>query len=190
MTPRLEIIDGVLYADGLPVWEENPTFDMSRAPNQIYHQTVLFNLGYALKSWLTDHPVGNVFISPVDVHVPGGRTVEPDLFVMSESDMALYLSEEEPPSVIKAVPIFIAEILSPRTANYDRHRKRELYEKVGVREYLIVDARAKAVEQYVLGDVGGYGPPEVADETQRVLSSVLTADGEPFGFDVACLFEA
>ena len=180
MTPKLEIIDGVLYADGLPVWEKNPNFDMSPAPN-LFHQMTVLALGSWLKDWLSTHPLGSAFISPLDVHLPGGRTVQPDVFVISKEDMTTYLAADEPPSAIQAVPVFIAEVLSPRTANY---------ENVGVGEYLIVDARAKTVEQHVLREEGGYGPAEVADETQRVLSSVLTADGEPFGFDVAQLFEA
>ncbi|MCH7640248.1 MAG: Uma2 family endonuclease [Bacteroidetes bacterium] len=190
LTPRLEIIDGVLYADGLPVWEENPTFDISPAPNPIYHQQAVLNLAFLLKGWLSAHAVGEVFVAPVDIHLPGGQTVEPDVFVMTPQDMELYHQADEPPGIIKAVPLFVAEVLSPRTATYDRHGKRELYENVGVREYLIVDARAKTVEQYVLTEEGVFADPEEADETQRVLSAVLTADGEPFGFDVARLFEA
>lgn len=188
MTPRLEVIDGVLYADGLPVWEENPDFDMAPAPNPIYHQDALGRLYRAVAAWLDDHPGPRVFFAPADVRLPGGRAVEPDLFVVAAADMAPYLAEEDPPAAFEAVPVFVAEVLSPRTASYDRHAKRRLYEEAGVREYWIVDARARRIEQYVL-EGERYGEPDVADEGQRVLSVVLDTGGEPFGLDVVRLFE-
>lgn len=189
MTPRLELIDGVLYADGLPVWEDNPDFDVPPAPNPIFHQDALASLYRRLADWLDEHTVGRAFFAPVDVRLRDGRTVEPDVFVIATVDLERYLATGEPPSAFEAVPVFIAEVLSPRTASYDRNEKRQLYEEAGVGEYWIVDARARTVEQYVLeGD--RYGAVSVADEGQRVLSAVLTAGGAPFGFDVADLFRS
>ena len=48
------------------------------------------------------------------------------------------------------VPRFIMEVLSDSTEQYDRNEKMELYKKVEVAEYWIVDWRKKQVEIYVL----------------------------------------
>ncbi len=48
------------------------------------------------------------------------------------------------------VPRFIMEVISDATEPYDRNEKKELYRKVEVAEYWIVDWRKKQVEVYVL----------------------------------------
>lgn len=48
------------------------------------------------------------------------------------------------------VPRFIMEVLSDTTEQYDRNEKMELYKKVEVAEYWIVDWRQKLVEIYIL----------------------------------------
>lgn len=48
------------------------------------------------------------------------------------------------------VPRFIMEVLSDTTEQYDRNEKMELYKKVEVAEYWIVDWRQKQVEIYIL----------------------------------------
>ncbi len=47
------------------------------------------------------------------------------------------------------VPRFVMEVLSEATEEYDRTEKMELYRKVGVSEYWIVDWRKKKVEIYL-----------------------------------------
>lgn len=48
------------------------------------------------------------------------------------------------------VPRFIMEVLSDSTEQYDRNEKMELYKKVEVAEYWLVDWRKKQVEIYIL----------------------------------------
>ncbi len=47
------------------------------------------------------------------------------------------------------VPRFVMEVLSDSTEEYDRNEKMEIYKKVGVSEYWIVDWRKKQVEIYM-----------------------------------------
>jgi len=54
------------------------------------------------------------------------------------------------------VPDFIVEILSPAKKKNDRGIKFDDYAAHGVAEYWIVDADARTVEQYVLGNQGDY----------------------------------
>lgn len=47
-------------------------------------------------------------------------------------------------------PDFVVEILSKKTAKYDRGVKRDDYAAHGIREYWIVDPSRKQIEQYLL----------------------------------------
>jgi Uma2 family endonuclease len=58
-------------------------------------------------------------------------------------------------TVIHPVPDFIIEILSPGTKKHDRGAKFDDYAAHGVKEYWIVDADERTVEQYILPAGGG-----------------------------------
>ena len=47
------------------------------------------------------------------------------------------------------IPRFVMEVLSDATEEYDRNEKMDIYRKVGVSEYWIVDWRKKQVEIYM-----------------------------------------
>lgn len=67
------------------------------------------------------------------------------------------------------VPRFVMEVLSDTTEEYDRNEKMELYKKVEVAEYWLVNWRKKEVEIYVLS------PDETSmDEAEYKLMSVVT----------------
>ena len=51
---------------------------------------------------------------------------------------------------IFGTPDLVVEILSRGTARYDKGRKKDIYERFGVREYWIVDPLSMSVEQYAL----------------------------------------
>lgn len=72
------------------------------------------------------------------------------------------------------VPRFIMEVLSDATEQYDRGEKMELYKKVEVAEYWIVDWRKKQVEIYVLS------PDEnsIDDAEYKLLSTVTEQNKE------------
>ena len=50
---------------------------------------------------------------------------------------------------IIGVPTLIIEILSPFTATHDLIRKLNLYQKVGVKEYWVVDPEEKTINVYL-----------------------------------------
>ena len=67
------------------------------------------------------------------------------------------------------VPRFVMEVLSDSTEHYDRNEKMELYKKVEVAEYWIVDWRKKQVEIYILS------PDENSiDDAEYILISTVT----------------
>lgn len=53
---------------------------------------------------------------------------------------------------IHGAPDLVVEIISPSTAKNDKSIKKDVYAKCGVREYWIVSAGDKSVEQYLLQD--------------------------------------
>ena len=53
---------------------------------------------------------------------------------------------------VHGAPDLVVEILSPGTTKNDRGRKKDDYEKYGVKEYWIVEPANKTVEQYILQD--------------------------------------
>ncbi len=71
------------------------------------------------------------------------------------------------------VPRFIMEVLSDSTEKYDRGSKMELYKKVEVAEYWLVDWRKKKVEIYLLS------PNEkTVDEMEYILYKTVTKENK------------
>lgn len=72
------------------------------------------------------------------------------------------------------VPRFIMEVLSDSTEEYDRNEKMELYKKVEVAEYWLVDWRKKQVEIYILS------PDEnsIDDAEYKLVSTITESNKE------------
>jgi Uma2 family endonuclease len=146
---RYEVIQGDLY--------------MSPAPRP-RHQRVVKRLAHRLDTFLESQPLGEVFISPIDVILPDlADPVQPDLVFVS-ADRVHIVSEAR----IEAPPDLIVEVLSSRTAARDRTLKFDVHARAGVREYWIIDPEpdARTIEVYVLrGDAyalaATFGPGDV-----------------------------
>ena len=57
---------------------------------------------------------------------------------------------------IHGAPDLVVEVLSTTTARFDRGRKKDAYEKAGVKEYWIVDTFSRFVEVYLLNEKGRF----------------------------------
>ena len=130
---------------------------LKRPATTLPHQGIVGNLICTLSPWVEQRQLGKVFLSPLDVHLPSGDIVEPDL---------IYISNENRHIVkdwIFGVPELLVEIISPESVERDRTVKRELYARNGVREYWIVDGEAETVEVLTLAgdryDVHAIGTP-------------------------------
>lgn len=93
------------------------------------------------------------FYAPTDVVFDEQNIVQPDLLIVCDKNK---VTEKN----IQGAPDLVVEILSPSTALKDKREKRALYERFGVREYLIVYPEEELVERLLLDD-GRYGAPEV-----------------------------
>lgn len=118
---------------------------MAPAPT-VSHQRALFNIASALRQFASQTGLGEVFIAALDVVLPSGDVIQPDIFLLN----ARQVERIGEANRVEEVPPFLVEILSPGSVKHDTVRKRELYEKSGVREYWIVDVKERTVTQLVL----------------------------------------
>ena len=121
----------------------------------VFHQSALSNVFMALCDSVEEtalektaggEKVDRLFLKPLDVALPSGDVVQPDLFFLAVADAKRAHKEER----VRCAPLFAVEILSPATARHDALTKRALYEKNGMREYWIVDAEERIIWQFVL----------------------------------------
>ena len=139
---RHEIIDGDHYVNPAP---------------STYHQTVSRRLQYQLYTQIELAGRGVVYDAPVDVQLTDHDIVQPDLVVVLAPRTQMIT-----PTKIKGIPDLLVEILSPSTASHDATLKKQLYERVGVAEYWIVDPDNHTLDQLVLAD-GRYERRPAAD---------------------------
>jgi Uma2 family endonuclease len=135
---RHELIDGEHY--------------VTPSPN-LGHQRILGKLYLVIGNYLVANPIGEVFFAPLDVVMSQYDVVEPDLLYVSGERAAAVLVPEH----VRGVPDLIVEIASTGTRKRDQTIKRALYERMGVREYWIVDPKSEVVHVYRRGDAG-FGP--------------------------------
>ena len=79
-----------------------------------------------------------VFLTDRDIYMPDGALVTDP--------------RQLRPDGVHGAPALAVEILSFRTARYDRGRKKEIYEQCGVPEYWIVSPEERSIERYLLRD--------------------------------------
>jgi len=160
---RWELIDGRPY-------------NMSPAPGAS-HQTIALNFGTLLNIALRGKSC-TPFIAPMDVVLSEWDVVQPDVFVVCDKNK---ITEKN----IQGAPDLVIEILSPTTAKKDRWEKKNLYEKFGVREYLLADPDGKFVERFCLGDDGRFDRGEAISAdgtiTLKSLPAILIHLDEIFG---------
>ena len=128
----------------LPVEYINGEIIMAPTPI-VLHQIVLRNLSFALHEFVLRTKIGSIFFSPLDVVLPSGDVVQPDAFFLTNEE-ALRASVAKR---VQGAPSFLVEILSPGSIKHDAVTKRGLYERNGVREYWIVDPKAKTLARLV-----------------------------------------
>lgn len=125
------------YIDGEIIMAPTPT---------VPHQATLVNMVVALHAFVRENALGKIFPAPLDVVLPTGEVVQPDIFFLNPKQAERASAAKR----VEEVPPFLVEILSPSSVKHDTVRKRELYEKNGVREYWIVDVKERTVAQLVL----------------------------------------
>jgi len=170
---RRELIDGFIH--------------LMSAPSTI-HAQLSFNLVFEVGTFFRKRKGKcRIFYAPFDVRFPTGayrgddeiyNVVQPDICVICDA------TKIDKKGCIGA-PDLIVEILSPSTAKHDKDKKFHLYEKFGVREYWMVDPKAKTVHAFLLQPTGKYDSGTVYECNQK--APVRIFDG--LEVDLKGLFE-
>ena len=124
---RHELIDGEHYVTPSP---------------SLRHQEISKRLFRWLDGYLQTRLLGEVFYAPVDVVPTDVDVVEPDLLYVSNERAGIL---RDP---VRGAPDLVIEIVSPSSRKTDEVVKRKLYERIGVREYWVVDPELDVVKVY------------------------------------------
>ncbi|MCX8490851.1 MAG: Uma2 family endonuclease [Cyclobacteriaceae bacterium] len=125
-----ELIDGILYMSSSPIDA---------------HQRVVTRLLGQIHFFVDQHDLGEVFTAPFDVYLDEhSNAVQPDILFIEKENLAIVKGH------VHGVPDLIIEILSEGNSEHDMVRKRNLYEKSGVKEYWIIHPTTRIVTGYQL----------------------------------------
>ena len=135
-------------------WEliEGTAYDMSPAPTT-RHQMITGRFYSRLERALAGNHC-RVFIAPTDVVFSENDVVQPDVLVVCDLKK---ITEKN----IRGAPEMVVEVLSPETALKDRREKKFLYEKYGVKEYIIIDPLEHYLERFLLQEDGSFSKGEI-----------------------------
>lgn len=155
---RWEIIEGIPYMQAAPSWQ---------------HQSISSELNRQFSNYLLNKSC-RIFNAPFDLILPSKNenaedsknVVQPDLLVIC--NMKGLRGTE-----FYGVPDLIIEITSPSTIRKDKVLKFNRYEKVGVREYWIVEPDGKFISVFTLGENGRYGRPDIYTDEDVVKVSIF-----------------
>lgn len=103
-----------------------------------FHQQTSIELSSSIFLFVKERELGEVYkVSDLylDEH---SNAVQPDIFFFSPESNVVVDAKG-----IHGTPELIIEILSPGNKNYDLKKKKDLYEKFGVKEYWVVDPETK-----------------------------------------------
>lgn len=127
-----ELIDGVAYVREPP------------SPSWL-HQEIVVELCHQITNSLRGKPE-RVYVAPLDVRLPknGGADDQIDTVVQPDVFIARDLNKFDDRGMCGA-PDWVAEVLSPSTARYDRTTKLAAYERAGVPEIWLIDPAGRTV---------------------------------------------
>lgn len=139
---RWELIGGIPFA-------------MSPAPTP-RHQWLAINIGAELRTAVKKSKCKKCKVYDfIDVKIEDDTILQPDCLIVCNPIHKKFL--DFPPALV-------VEILSPATALKDKHTKFSIYEKFGIKYYLIVDEKKEEIEIFHLEDskyVLQTNPPEI-----------------------------
>ncbi len=111
------------------------------------HQVIAGNVFSLIRTYLDKHPIGEVFIAPLDTFLSDINVFQPDVIFISNQRRTIVTDHG-----VEGAPDFVVEIFSPATVRYDRGSKRKIYARTGVQELWLVDPEARTVQVYYLSE--------------------------------------
>ncbi|MFN3851018.1 MAG: Uma2 family endonuclease [Spirosomataceae bacterium] len=131
------------------------------APKPI-HQRLSMRLSRAISNFIFGKNIGELFAAPIDVFLNEYNAVQPDLVFVSAQNQQIITDDG-----IVGVPDLVVEIISPSSVIRDRVDKKNLYERIGVKEYWIIDPQYQDIEVYT-----------IQNNRYELLSGVTMFEGE------------
>jgi Uma2 family endonuclease len=110
------------------------------------HQIISKNLELAIYLHVKKNNLGLALNAPIDVYLNNKNAYQPDIIFISNKNKDIIRKHG-----IDGAPDLVIEILSPSNSYYDVRVKKDVYERSGVIEYIIVDPRTKSIDVYRRG---------------------------------------
>ena len=111
------------------------------------HQRVLFSLATMLHNAIRQAECNATALGELDWIISDDMVVRPDVIVVCGDPPDRYLRQS---------PALIAEVLSESSRQIDVSFKRDLYQRQGVPEYLVIDPDAETIQRHQLAADGIY----------------------------------
>jgi Uma2 family endonuclease len=175
---KYTVDDYMMLEEGAPFQLINYDLIMSPAPTP-FHQAIVARLSKIMLIFLEDKQMGGYTAGAPDVVFDNGNVFQPDFLYIRDNRVNELVKDR-----IEGPPDMAIEILSPSNAYYDLIQKKEVYEKYGVKEYIIFDPLKKNAHLYALKD-GVYYLHQRAEGNELLYSLVLPG----FSFDLNYLFK-
>ena len=135
-----------LPADGRRYELHEGQLVVTAAPG-VPHQRVVGRLFVLLRQYVQDHGLGEVFVSPVDCILSETTVVQPDIVYVESARASLGSTRG-----IEGPPTLAVEVVSHSTAQVDRGAKLQLYARLGIPCYWIVDPEQHSIDAYAAVD--------------------------------------
>lgn len=135
------------------------------------HARVQDNVYGPIRSFVRAHRLGTVFGSSAGYRLAEKVVVEPDVAFVSNEKLRSVLPLEEG-RFLEVVPDLAVEVVSLSDPEKDLKEKRVIYERYGVREYWIVEPRARRVV-FLVHDGKAYGETRIEDLGSGAVESTV-----------------
>jgi Uma2 family endonuclease len=155
--PFHELIDGVLIVPPSPF---------------AIHAVLIQRLFGIIRDYLVQRRLADYLLTaPCDVRLGERLVVQPDIFYIAPGGPAVFSA-----GVVAGPPTLVVEILSPSNRSHDLVTKFDIYERAGVAEYWIADARNATLTVNLLVDGRYVEQPHDGVTAHSVVLPGLTVD--------------
>jgi Uma2 family endonuclease len=115
---------------------------MAPSPSD-YHQVIVANVFRILDAYLQRKPIGLLRLAPLDVYLSEHTVVQPDVFFVSDAKKGLIAADG-----VHGAPDLVVEVVSPWNGQLEKHRKRPLYARHGVKEEWLIEPTLEQIHRY------------------------------------------
>ena len=137
------VLDYYALPEGSPYQLIEGELIMTPAPTR-HHQSISRNLEFLILNHVKKNNLGFVYDAPIDVYLDDNNAFQPDIIFISNNNK--FIMEDKG---ILGAPDLVIEIASPSTMGYDISAKQRVYERCGVKEYIMVNPIEKSVSVFL-----------------------------------------